>query len=139
MADMNKLQSKWQTRAGAASNDLVEAYTSKTGKLDAARSDAAEASYAAGVQNAIAKKRRQKALAKVSEEDMNRGMREKGGANYATSIGASGDKWAQKAAPFIAAAEDEARKLPARTANPVQNVTNRVVPIVKRLSEMRDK
>lgn len=139
MADMNKLKSRWQTRASAASGDLVDAYVTRTGKLDAAKSDAAEKAYAEGVAMAAQKKRRQRALGKLSEDDLNRGMREKGQSNYSTGVGASADKWERNAAPFVAEAERVAKSLPARTTNPMTNVDNRVKPVVKALSDLKDK
>ena len=61
---------------GASNNaeKLVKNYVNQTGKLDAAKSDAAEKLYADKVAQAIANKSRQKGLNKVSESDMNAAM-----------------------------------------------------------------
>lgn len=139
MADMQKLKDRWSSRASAASGDLVDSYVSKSGKLDAARSDAAESNYAAGVQNAVAKKRRQKALGRISEEDLNRGMRDRGGAAYQAAVQSTGDKWANKAAPFVAAAEAAAKGLKPRVQDPMANIDNRVKPVVRAMVETKDK
>lgn len=139
MADMNKLQEKYRTRASGAAQDLVDNYTARTDKLARASSDNAEKAYAAGVQNAVAKKRRQKGLKKLSEEDLNKGMRDKGQTAYSTAVNASGDKWSKNAAPFISEAERISASLPARSADPLANVDARVKPVVKGLSDLKDK
>lgn len=124
---------------GASNNaeKLVKNYTSRTGKLDAAKSDGAEQLYAAKVQAAIANKSRQKGLQKVTESDMNAAMTATGAQNYRSGTGRSAEKQAKNVEPYYAALDGLEGKYPARTADPMQNLTNRAGLVVKTLSDLK--
>jgi len=124
---------------GASNNaeKLVSNYIRQSGKLDRAKSDAAEALYAAKVQAAIAQKSRQKGLNKVTESEMNAAMQATGAANYRSGTGRSADKQAKNVEPYYAALDGLEGKYPARTADPMANLTNRAGLVVKTLSDLK--
>jgi hypothetical protein len=124
---------------GASNNaeKLVKNYTAKSGKLDAAKSDSAEALYAAKLQAAISNKSRQKGLAKVTESDMNAAMTATGAANYRSGTGRSADKQAKNVEPYYAALDGLEGKYPAKTSDPMANLTNRAGLVVKTLSDLK--
>ena len=76
----------------ANADKLVKNYVRKTGKLDAAASDEAEALYAEKIQRAISRKSRQKGLNRISEAEMNKGMEATGAAAYRNKTAAKVDK-----------------------------------------------
>ncbi len=125
--------------AGASNNaqKLVDNYVNTPGKLDAAKSDAAEQLFAAKIQAAVAQKSRQKGLQKVSESEMNAAMTATGATNYRSGTQRSADKQAKNVEPYYAALDGLDGKYPARTADPMQNLTNRAGLVVKTLSELK--
>lgn len=133
--DRTKFKERYVSGASANSDKLVEKYVAKSGKLDAAKSEQAETNYATKVQAAIANKSRQKALGKVSEGDMNAAMQNKGGSNYRTGTAAAADKTLKNVEPYLATLDN--LKLPARTADPMQNIDNRVKGVAKALLETK--
>ncbi len=125
--------------SGASNNaeKLVKNYIAQTGKLDAAKSDAAEKLYADKVAQAIANKSRQKGLNRVSESDMNAAMQATGAQNYRSGTSRSSDKQAKNVEPYYAALDALEGKLPARTADPMQNLINRAGAVVKTMVETK--
>jgi hypothetical protein len=125
--------------SGASNNadKLVKNYVATPGKLDAARSDAAEKLYAEKTQAAISNKTRQKSLNKVNESDMNTAMQATGAANYRSGTGRAADKQAKNVEPYYAALDSLEGKYPARTADPMANLTNRAGLVVKTLSDLK--
>lgn len=125
--------------SGASNNadKLVRNYVATSGKLDAARSEAAEKLYAEQVQKAIAEKRRQKGLAKVNESEMNAAMSARGAQNYRNGTSGSADKQARNVEPYYAALDGLEGKYPARTSDPMANLMNRAGLVVKTLSELK--
>lgn len=124
---------------GASNNaeKLVNNYTRRSGKLDAAKSDQAEQLYAAKVQQAVANKSRQKGLNKVTESEMNAAMQATGAGNYRSGTQRSADKQAKNVEPYYAALDSLEGKYPARTADPMANLTNRAGLVVKTLSDLK--
>lgn len=125
--------------SGASNNaeKLVANYTKKTGKLDAAKSAAAEALWAAKIQAAIAQKSRVKGLEKVTESEMNTAMLASGATNYRSGTARSADKQAKNVEPYLAALDGLEGKYPAKTSDPMANLTNRAGLVVKTLSELK--
>lgn len=125
--------------SGASNNaeKLVTNYTRKTGKLDAAKSAGAEALWAAKIQAAIANKSRVKGLDRVTESEMNTAMQASGSTNYRSGTARSADKQAKNVEPYYAALDGIEGKYPARTADPMANLTNRAGLVVKTLSELK--
>jgi len=124
---------------GASHNadKLVNNYVRASGKLDKAKSDAAEQLYAAKTQAAIANKSRQKGLNKVTESEMNAAMQATGANNYRNGTGRSSDKQSKNVEPYYAALDGLEGKYPARTADPMANLTNRAGLVVKTLSDLK--
>lgn len=124
---------------GASNNaeKLVSNYVKQTGKLDAAKSDAAEKLYADKVAAAIANKSRQKGLNKVSESDMNAAMQATGAQNYRSGTGRSAEKQSRNVEPYYAALDALEGKLPARTSDPMANLMNRAGAVVKTMVETK--
>lgn len=125
--------------SGASSNadKLVKNYVATPGKLDAARSEAAERLYAEKVQIAIANKSRQKALGKVNESDMNAKMQSVGATNYRSGTRDNADKQAKNVEPYYAGLDALDGKYPARTADPMANIDNRVKLVAKTLIDIK--
>ena len=123
----------------ANADKLVRNYTKRTGKLDAAKSDEAEALYAEKVQRAIDKKLRQKGLAKLSEDDLNRGMEATGAANFRSGTAAKAGKMLDNVEPYLSALDGLEGRYPARTADRMQNLVNRAGLVVQTLGDLKDK
>lgn len=135
MIDRTKFKERYVAGASANADKLVENYVSTTGKLDAAKSEQAEKNYATKVAEAVANKSRQKALGKVSEAEMNAAMVAKGGSAYRAGTSASADKTLKNVEPYLATLDN--LKLPARTADPMQNIDNRVKGVAKALIDTK--
>ncbi len=125
--------------SGASNNaeKLVTNYTKKTGKLDAAKSAGAEALWAAKIQAAITNKSRVKGLESVTESQMNAAMVASGAQNYRSGTARSADKQATNVEPYYAALDGLEGKYPARTSDPMANLTNRAGLVVKTLSDLK--
>ncbi len=92
---------------------------------------AGEALYAEKVQEAIAAQRRAKAVAAVSNEDWKNKALKLGQARIAQGMTENAGKRAKNWEPYRQTLE--ATSLPERTADPMQNVTNRVGAVVSAL------
>ncbi len=96
-----------------------------------AASLAGEGLWETKIQQAIADKSRSKGIAKVGDAEWQQAALSKGAARIGPGIMAAVDKQAAHFAPFKTALEGV--NLAAKTADPIANVTNRVVPIVQAL------
>src|SRR5467141_3783028 len=128
------LKNDFSAGVGAKAQKWERNTSKATGVIDAGRSDAAEATYAAKMQQVLANKQRQKGLSRVSDADFQAGVRAVGGGGWSSATTRKADKFVKKARPYIDAAIDEANKLPPRSADPIANVDQRVKPIVARLA-----
>ncbi len=124
---------------GASNNaeKLVNNYIKQPGKLDAAKSDAAEKLYADKIAQAVANKSRQKGLSRVSESDMNAAMQATGAQNYRSGTSRSADKQSKNVEPYYAGLDALEGKLPARTSDPMANLMNRAGAVVKTMVEIK--
>ncbi len=136
---IDRTASKANYISGASNNaeKLVANYVKTTGKLDKAKSASAEALWAAKIQAAIAQKSRVKGLERVTESDMNAAMQASGAGNYRAGTSRSADKQARNVEPYLAALDGLEGKYPARTADPMANLTNRAGLVVKTLSDLK--
>jgi len=136
---INRQDAKTNYVQGASNNadKLVKRYVEQTGKLDKAKSEAAEQLFAAKMQAAITNKSRQKGLGRVTEGEMNAAMQATGASNYRSGTGRSADKQAKNVEPYYAALDGLEGKYPARTADPMANLTNRAGLVVKTLSDLK--
>jgi len=96
-----------------------------------AGSDAAEANYAAGVSDAVAKKRRQSEVRKVSNSDWQSAAVAKGAPIIGERIRQALGKWASEWGPKYDAVVSKVGTLPARTTDFRANINNRLVPVVE--------
>ena len=94
-----------------------------------ASSAEAEELYGQKVQEAVAAKRRQKAVGQVSNAEWQAAAANKGSARIAAGMTAGADKRTRNFEPHRAAIEGVS--LPARSTDPIANVDNRVKPIVQ--------
>jgi len=133
--DRAKAKERYVSGASANAEKLVENYVSQPGKLDAAKSDQAEKNFADQMSKAVAGKYRQKALGRLTEQDLNSGMIAKGASAYRTGTAAAKDDWAAEVEPHLATLDN--LKLPARTTDPMQNIDNRVKGVAKALIETK--
>lgn len=95
-----------------------------------ASSPEAEASWGAGVQAAMASGARREGIMRVSNADWQRLAITKGAAVIGQRITDSLEKYQRNFAPILSAMNDQAARLPARTASATQNVANRLIPII---------
>ncbi len=116
---------------------LVRNYVNRRGKLDAAASDEAEDLYREKLEAALAARKRQKALQRISEEDMNKGMRETGAAAYKAKTKLKVDKLLKNVEPYLDVLDSLEGRLPPRTADPMENLINRAGAVVTALHEKK--
>jgi hypothetical protein len=93
--------------------------------------------YEAQMQNRTVLQRRAKGLQAVTDDDWKKNAAEKGSARIGAGMTAGADKRTKNYEPYRK--EIESIVLPARTADPMQNVQNRVGPIAVRLRELKNK
>ncbi len=135
--DRNAAKQNYVSGASNNAEKLVSNYVKTPGKLDAAKSDAAEKLYADKLTQAIANKSRQKGLAKVSESEMNAAMAATGAQNYRSGTTRSADKQSKNVEPYYVALDALEGKLPARTSDPMANLMNRAGAVVKTMVETK--
>jgi len=137
--DRSAFKDDYVRGTSANADKLVRNYVKKTGKLDAASSDEAEALYAEKIQRAITKKSRQKGLSRISEADMNKGMEATGAAAYRNKTAAKVGKMMDNVEPYLDALDGLEGKLPPRTADRMANLVNRAGLVVETLGNLKDK
>jgi len=96
-----------------------------------ASSEQAETNYAAGVNKAVAGKRRQKGIRRVSNEDWKTAAMNKGATNIGPAMSASIDKWAARWGPMYDKVQSTVNALPPKTTDFMANINSRLVPTVK--------
>jgi len=104
---------------------------SKADWLTAAKSDQAEKNYAAGVQQAIANKTRQKAISALTNDDWKNAALNKGAPVIGERIRAALGTWAANWGPMYDQVASKVATLPAKTPDWRANINNRLVPIVE--------
>lgn len=107
----------------------------KNAKDVIAKGVAAEALYAQKLQETIASGKRARELAKVTDESWKKAAGELGGQRIGPGMNAHKEDFGTG----ISAVLDvlQGIQLPARTADPAQNVANRVLPIALKLHELK--
>ena len=123
-----QIQKNYADAAGTAGSRYSDAIDAVAWQAPAT---AGQALYVQQMTNAEVLKRRATGIAKVPDAEFKAAMREKGAPVIAGRMAAAAPKMAAKFAPFKAAIEGTS--IPARVADPIQNVTNRLIPIVKAL------
>ena len=100
-----------------------------------ASSEAAEANYAAGVSDAVARKTRQTGVQKVGNSDWQRAAADKGAARIGPGMSASAGKQAANWAPYRSFLEG--LSLPDRTRNATENIQNRSIPVAQGMQDLK--
>lgn len=95
-----------------------------------ASSDAAEQLWAQEVAAAAAQKRRQRGIQKVGNSVWQQAAMGKGATNIGPGITAGLQKYGQNFGPVLQAMQQAVQGLKPRTADPVANVQNRVIPVI---------
>lgn len=137
MVDIADIKGEYKSGTQAKADKLVRRYTARSGKLDAATSDAAQGLFVQKMSDPEVLERRRKNLLKLTETELNEAMRATGAANYRTSTAASVDRWADGIKPYLEVQEQVVKGLPPRTADPESNVVNRVLPLAKALASKK--
>lgn len=109
-------------------------YAAAVGRADwstPAGSDQAEKNFADAMSLAIAAKRRQHAIKKVSNSEWQRLAIDKGSVVIGERIRGAMDKWFTKWAPIYDAVATTVGRLPPKTIDFRSNVTNRLLPVVE--------
>jgi len=129
-----------KTRAEAKANleaaiafipDRYKAGVEKADWLGPAKSDQAERNYADGVSKAVGAKSRQKAIAKLTNEDWKRAAIDKGAGVIGERIRGALDKYDANFGPMYEQVLTKVTALPARTVNWRDNINKRLVPVVE--------
>jgi len=79
--------------------------------------------------------RREKGIEAVSDAEWRSRTLSKGGSTMASAMNQSADKWAAKTQPYLDAMKSV--DLPAKTADPMQNIDNRQKPVVQALVDTK--
>lgn len=96
-----------------------------------AGSDQAETNYAAGVADAVAKKRRQSKIREVSNSTWQEKAAVQGGAVIGERIRAGLAKWLSNWGPIYDGVVSKVAMLPPKTIDFRANINNRLVPVVE--------
>jgi len=99
--------------------------------LTPAKSDKAEENYATQVRKAIAEKKRQKAIAKMSNDDWLKPTIDKGVPIIGDRIRAALDKWQAEWGPMYESVQRTVEALPPKEIDFRVNINKRLVPVVE--------
>lgn len=130
-----EISKKWDDAIGRVPAAYKEGVSRTTDWQEKAASDDAESLWKEKISEAAARNARQKAVSAVSNEEWRSAAVAKGSARIGAGMTAAKAKRAAKFEPYRSAIEG--LSLPARTADPTANVTNRVIPIAVTLSELK--
>lgn len=108
-----------------------ESGVDKADWLNPAKSVQAETNYADGVSKAVADKRRQKAIAAMTNEDWKNAAKTKGAPIIGARITAALPKWAANWGPMYDQVTSTVAGLKPKTTDFMTNINNRLVPVVK--------
>jgi len=129
-----KTKEQARTNFEAALNYIPERYKAGVEVADwhtAAKSDAAESNYAAAISKAVAEKRRQKAIAALSNEDWRSAAINKGAPIIGERIRMALDKWQAKWGAVYDKVVPVVQALPPKTIDWRANINNRLVKVVE--------
>lgn len=95
-----------------------------------ATTDQSEANYQGGVADAMAKDKRRSGIHKTGDTGWRTAAVDKGGAVIGTRIAAAIEKYGAGMAPVLSAMNAASDSAPARTRDAMQNIENRLKPVV---------
>jgi len=128
---LEEIKTRYSEAASIVPSRYKRGIESTTGWKERATSDEAEDLWAAKLSEAIAAKRRKKALEGVDEGEWKRRASEIGATVIGTKMAKSVDKFAKAFAPYREALA--AVDLPPRTADAMANIDNRLKKVVEAL------
>ena len=135
---LGEIATKYATNAVNAAPTWASRAAAEAEKWEQnAKSQQAEANYAAGVQLAVQNQLRLKGLQNVTAQDFANAV---SGAQdvYAYKVSISGTKWQNRFAPFAQTIDRVVATLPPKVPGQVrENVINRVVPIAEALHQQK--
>lgn len=100
-----------------------------------ASSEAAEANYAAGVQEAVGNKSRQRKIQAVSNADWQRGASTTGAERIGRGMSNAAGKQSANWAPYRSFLEG--LSLPEKTRNATENIQNRSIPVAQGMQDLK--
>lgn len=130
-----EISKKWDEAIGRVPGAYKEGVAATTDWQEKAASDDAENLWKAKIDEAASRKARQRAISAITNEEWKAAAVNKGAARIGAGMTAAKGKRATKFEPYRSAIEG--LSLPPKTADPAQNVTNRVIPIAIALSELK--
>lgn len=129
-------------RGAASSPELSRRYIAGVQSADwqtGASSAQASQNYADGVARAVSEGRFTAGVQAVSNQEWRQAAEAKGGPVIGQRIIGALNKYTQNFGPILSAMNSAAGSLPARTTSPSQNITNRMIPIVRAAVEASGK
>lgn len=126
---------KWEDAIGRVPASYKSGVSRTTDWAEKASSEDAETLWKQKIDEAAAAKRRQKAVAAVSNEEWKKAASEKGAARIGAGMTAAKSKRTTNFEPYRSAIEGVS--LPAKTADPMANIDARVKPVVSALVETK--
>jgi hypothetical protein len=130
---LGQSQKNFEDSAGKAGTNYAAAIDGISWQAEAV---AGQALYEQKMQDPSVLARRSRGIQNVSDAEFKQALREKGAGRIAGGIRASGGKWAAKFSPYHSALQGVS--LPPRSADPMQNVDNRVKPIVRAMVDTKE-
>ena len=131
---LDQTQKNWEASHGRIPAAYADGIKGATDVI--AKGIAAEDLYAQKVQEAIATKRRAKKLAEVSDEQWRAAALEKGAARIGPGMAAAKGQYNSGMSKVLSVIQGVT--IAPRTADPMQNIDNRVKPIVAALAKMKE-
>lgn len=131
--DIGEWKVAYKKGAVGAGEKWKSNFLATSGVAAAASSEEAQNNYVEKMSDPGVLAKRQKRLQGLTDEDFKRPVREGGASLYTRGVSAKVDKAAEGFAPYASVINDVVATLPARTTDPVENVNNRVLPIVMAL------
>ena len=134
MAKVHRTIQQATANLSAAAPNIGARYTTGVNAADwagPAASDQAEANYAAGVQAAVTAKSRAAGVQKAGNSKWRNNSVAKGASVIGARIQASLSLYTTNFQPVLNAMNAAADAAPPRTLDPVANIANRLVPVVK--------
>jgi len=125
--------------AKAKADKLVRKYVAVTDKIGRLTTDKAIENWKERVVSDIAVKLRTRNLKELTDEDLNKAMREKGKTAYITAVGLAEDKYRERFDPYAKEIDLIIPKLKPKEVDARTNVLNRVVPLAVGLQNKKKK
>jgi len=136
--DRTKALEKYVKHAKDAADELVENFCKRSDIIDLATSEAAQKLWIAKITDPKVQERRIKNLKKVSITELHTAMREYGGENYKKGVEKKKTKWQKRVEPYFDVIESVVPTLPPKTADPMENIDNRLKAIVAALVKKKE-